>query len=127
MLTDPIANFLTRIRNSSAARQKKVTVRASNLIKAIAKIMLEKNFINNVEDNNINGMPELTIHFIANRDPLNLKRVSKPGQRIYINAKDIKRVRNGFGIGIFSTSAGILTDEQCHAKKIGGEYICEIY
>lgn len=73
------------------------------------------------------GPKELTIRFRTDRESLELKRISKPGQRIYVGHEEIKRVKNGLGIGIFSTSKGILTDAEARKLKIGGEYICEVY
>lgn len=127
MLTDPIADFLTRVRNASSARKQDFTVRYSRIIKAIADVLVQKRFIANAEEETSGTAKEIRITLIANREPLELKRVSKPGQRIYLGHDQVRRVRNGFGIGIISTSQGVVSDEQARKQKIGGEYICEIY
>lgn len=127
MLTDPIANFLNRLRNASYAQKKELAIRSSRVIKSIADLLLKKNVVEKVEENIIGKTPELIITLKSDRGPINMKRISKPGQRIYVSYTEIKPVRSGFGIGIFSTSAGILTDREAREKKIGGEYICELY
>lgn len=128
MLTDPLSNFLTRVRNASSARKRSLTVRSSRMIKTIAEILMKKRFIENVEEAAKDGqISELTLTLLPNREALQLKRVSKPGQRIYVGFEDIKRVRSGLGICLISTSQGILTGEEARAKKIGGEYLCDIY
>ncbi|MEK9132358.1 MAG: 30S ribosomal protein S8 [Patescibacteria group bacterium] len=129
MLTDPIADFLTRIRNASHSRRDTLSVRTSGIIKAVAQVMLTKGFIASVEEvSGVDGrLPELKIRLRTDREPLELKRVSKPGQRIYVGHGEVKRVKNGLGIAIVSTSLGVMSGEEAHSKKIGGEYICEIY
>lgn len=129
MLTDPIADFLTRIRNASRARNRELDVKYSNLRKSIATVLREKRFVESFEEvkNDKSETTGLRIVLRIDREPLELKRVSKPGQRIYVGYKDIKRVKNGLGIGLISTSHGILTDAQAREKKVGGEYMCEIY
>lgn len=127
MITDPISNFLTRLRNASGSRRNRLTLHSSNMLKAITKIMADRGFIEKFEENKNGNIAELTITLSPSHGQLSLKRISKPGQRIYRNRDEIKRVRNGLGIGIFSTSSGVVTDKECREKKIGGEYICEIY
>lgn len=127
MITDPISNFLTRLRNASCSRRKNFTIHSSNMIKAIAKILAEKGFLENLEENTSGKIPELTVHLNAGRGQIHLTKISKPGQRIYKNTNEIKRIKNGFGIGIYSTSKGVITDEECRKQKVGGEYICEVY
>lgn len=127
MLTDPISDFLTRIRNSSRARQKYCIAKSSQMIKAIAKVLAENHFIESFYCEGEGCVKEIKVALRQDRNPLELKRISKPGQRIYLGQEEIKRVRNGFGIGIYSTSKGILSDKQAREMKIGGEYICEIY
>ncbi len=127
MLTDPIADFLTRLRNANSARKEQVTVRWSRMGEAIVKILAEKQFIEKFEETTRDNVKELTVIFKTGRDPLELQRVSKPGQRIYIGHQDIKRVKNGLGIGIISTSQGLKPDAEAKKLKIGGEYICKVY
>ena len=89
--------------------------------------MADRGFISKFEEDKTGRIAELTITLSPTRGQLSLKRISKPGQRIYRNHDEVKRVRNGLGIGIFSTSSGVITDKECREKKIGGEYICEIF
>lgn len=128
MFTDPISDLLTRLRNASSARRKTLTARSSNLLKSILGVMKAKNFIADFEEvETENHGKELKITLRTDRDALELKRISKPGQRIYVAANEVKRVRNGFGIGIISTSKGIMCDHDAKEQKVGGEYLCEIY
>lgn len=127
MVTDPIAEFLTRVRNASHARRKELTVRYSKLVRAIADVMSAKRFIDSVDDVTFGKTPELKITLRTDRGPVELKRISKPGQRIYVASQDIRKVRNGMGIAVISTSHGVMTGEEAKQKKLGGEYICEIY
>lgn len=127
MLTDPIADFLTRIRNASHARRGQLTVRASRMAKAITELLSAKRFIEGFEEVSEGNTRELAIRLRVDRDPLELKRISKPGQRIYIGHDEIKRVRNGLGMAVISTSKGVLSGEDAKKEKVGGEYICEIY
>lgn len=128
MLTDPISDFLIRIRNASHARRGELVTPMSNAIKAIADVLVKKRFIESYEPID-DGKNNKQIHIVlrVDRDPLEVKRVSKPGQRIYIGHKEVKRVRNGLGIGIISTSKGVMTDEEARQSSVGGEYVCEIY
>ena len=129
MVTDPISDFLTRLRNASRVQKKEMAVPASKIIKAIAKILMEKYFIENfTEYPAVRGKyAYLTIALRTDQPPLQLKQISKPGQRLYIGYKDIKRIRSGLGIALISTSRGVLTGEESRKQKIGGEYLCEIY
>lgn len=132
MLTDRIADLLTRLHNATQARHRELVLPSSNLLKAIATVLMKKRFIvamEEMETKNKRGstMKELRIVLRTDREPLEVKRVSKPGQRIYVSHADIKRVRSGYGIGIFSTSKGVLSDEEARKAKTGGEYLCEIY
>lgn len=128
MFTDPIADFLTRIRNAGRARKRELTVRSSRMLKSIAEVLKASNMIESEEETAIpGGASELKIILCAGRAPLELKRISKSGQRIYVGHEDIKRVRNGFGVAIISTSRGVISGEEARKQKIGGEYICEVY
>ena len=128
MFTDPISDLLTRLRNASHARRKTLTARSSRLLKSILGVMKTKNFIADFEEleTETHGK-ELKITLRTDREALELRRISKPGQRIYIAADKVRRVRNGFGIGIISTSKGILCDRDAKEQKVGGEYLCEVY
>ena len=132
-MTDPIADYLTRLRNAIMAQHRVVEVPASNLKKEITKILFEKGYILNYKF--IEGeTPGGTIKIALKYDPVDkvnaikcLKRVSRPGLRQYTGYKDMPRVLNGLGIAILSTSIGIMTNKEALAQKIGGEVLCYIY
>ena len=132
-MTDPIADYLTRLRNAIKAQHRVVEVPASNLKKEITKILFEKGYILNYKF--IEGeTPGGTIKIALKYDPIDkvnaikcLKRVSRPGLRQYTGYKDMPRVVNGLGIAILSTSKGIMTNKEAAAQKIGGEVLCYIY
>ena len=131
-MTDPIADYLTRLRNAIQAKHRVVEVPASNLKKEITKILFEKGYILNykfVEDG-----PQGTIKVALKYDPVdkvsaitNLHRVSRPGLRQYTGYKDMPRVLNGLGIAILSTSQGVMTNKEAAERKIGGEVLCYVY
>jgi small subunit ribosomal protein S8 len=129
-VTDPIADFLTRVRNASKAKKLRVDIPASKMKKNLAEILKQQNFINDysiVEDNKQNilrvelkyskGMPAIS----------GLRRISKPGLRVYKNSADIPRVLNGLGIAVVSTSKGLLTDREAKSQSVGGEIVCYIW
>ena len=132
-MTDPIADYLTRLRNAIRAQHRVVEVPASNLKKEITKILFEKGYILNYKF--IEGeTPGGTIKIALKYDPIDkvnaikcLKRVSRPGLRQYTGYKDMPRVLNGLGIAILSTSKGIMTNKEAKEQKIGGEVLCYIY
>ena len=130
-MTDPIADFLTRLRNAIQAQHRVVEVPASNLKKEITKILFEKGYILNykfVEDGP-QGSIKVALKYDANKQSAIkcLKRVSTPGLRQYTGYKDMPRVINGLGIAILSTSKGVMTDKEAAALKIGGEVLCYVY
>ncbi len=130
-MTDPIADFLTRIRNASNAQHRWVEIPASKLKARIALILKTKGFIKDfilVEDGK-QGMLRLYLKYQSDGRPVlyGLERISKPGRRIYFKALEIPRVRNGLGIGILSTSQGVLTDKEARDRGVGGEYLCKIW
>ena len=131
-MTDPIADYLTRLRNAIMANHRVVEVPASNLKKEITKILFEKGYILNYKF--IEDGPQGTIKVALKYDPATrenaikcLKRVSTPGLRKYTGYKDMPRVINGLGIAILSTSQGVMTDKEASALKIGGEVLCYVY
>ena len=132
-MTDPIADYLTRLRNAIMAHHRVVEVPASNLKKEMTKILFEKGYILNYKF--IEGeTPGGTIKIALKYDPVDkvnaikcLKRVSRPGLRQYTGYKDMPRVLNGLGIAILSTSKGLMTDKEARVQKIGGEVLCYIY
>ena len=131
-MTDPIADYLTRLRNAISANHRVVEVPASNLKKEITKILFEKGYIMNYKF--IEEGPQGSIKIALKYDPVNkvnaiksLIRVSTPGLRLYVGYKDMPRVLNGLGIAILSTSRGVMTDKEASAQKVGGEVLCYIY
>ncbi|MDT7868237.1 MAG: 30S ribosomal protein S8 [Candidatus Pacebacteria bacterium] len=131
VMTDPIADFLTRIRNALKVKKKKVEAPYSKMKLAISKILKEKELIQDFKIREENGKKfiVLTLKYDENGEPLieNLVRVSKPGRRVYMGYRDFKPVRSGFGFRIVSTSRGVMTDIEAKRRKLGGEVICEIY
>lgn len=128
MNTDPIADLLTRIRNAIKARQSKTIAPYSKLKKSILEVMKKNEFIHDFKVvKNKSNFDELEITFNNQLNDINLKRVSKPGQRIYIKKSDIRPVLNGYGIAILSTPKGIMTGDEAMQNGIGGEYICKVW
>jgi small subunit ribosomal protein S8 len=131
MMTDPVADLLTRIRNGMMARQEKVDVPASRLKAEIARILKEEGFIQNykkIEDDK-QGVLRLFLRksLEGSEVILGLKRVSKPGRRIYVSKDEIPRVQGGLGINILSTSRGIMTGKQALREGVGGELLCNVW
>jgi small subunit ribosomal protein S8 len=131
-MTDPIADYLTRLRNAIKAQHRVVDVPASNLKKEITKILFDKGYILNFKF--IDDGPQGTIKVALKYDPVNkvnaikkLERISSPGLRRYTGYKEMPRVLNGLGIAIVSTSQGVMTDKEARNLKIGGEVLCYIY
>lgn len=130
MINDTIGDFLTRIRNAVARNKETVEVPSSKMIEAIVKILKEENFIEDfsVEKDDVQDRMVITLRYVDAKPAIqDLKRISKPGVRRYRGYRDIKPVRHGLGISIFSTPKGVITGEEAAKAKIGGEYICEIY
>lgn len=132
MITDPIADFLTRIRNAQMANHRIVDIPASNLKKRITEILYEKGYILKFkfEEDNKQGIIKIALKYDAvSKLPAmrGLDRVSRPGLRQYAKPADIKRVQNGLGIAILSTSKGVMTDKEAKANNVGGEVLCHIY
>jgi len=128
MMTDPIADMLTRIRNAQAANKVDVTMPASKLKAAIARVMKEEGFITDFSVND-DAKPQMTVtlKYYEGRPVIDsLKRVSRPGLRIYKSKDELPRVLNGLGVAIISTSAGVMTDKSARAAGHGGEVICTI-
>lgn len=132
MNTDPIADFLTRIRNASSAGKKVVEIPASNMKKAMTKILFEKGYIANFlfEEDDKQGIIKIALKYNqSTKTPAitSLQRVSKPGLRKYANAGELPRVINGLGIAIISTSKGVITDKEARNLNVGGEVLCYVY
>lgn len=130
-MTDPIADFLTRVRNAIGAGKKTVDIPASNIKKGIAEIMKNTHFISDYSLIETDGVKKFISLKLKYNDGVSviegLRRISKPGIRTYKDSENIPRVRNGLGIAVISTSKGLMTDKQARAQKIGGEVICEIW
>ena len=130
-ITDPVADMLTRIRNASTAKHDTVDVPASNLKKAIAQILLDEGYIKafNLVDNGNQGIIHITLKYQAKKQQVisGLKRVSKPGLRIYAGADEIPYVLKGLGIAIISTSKGVMTDKKARELHIGGEVLAFVW
>lgn len=132
MVTDPIADFLTRIRNAQMARHRIVEIPASNVKKRITEILYEKGYIlkYKFEDDSKQGLIKIALKYDAQtKDPAikSLERISRPGLRQYAKPTDIRRVQNGLGIAIVSTSKGVMTDKEARTQNVGGEVMCNIY
>ncbi len=131
MLTDPIADMLTRIRNAVLIKSEKVDIPASRMKLEIAKIMKEEGFIRayKILKDKKQGVLRITLKYTADNEPTisGLKRISKPGRRVYTDKDAIPTVMGGVGISVLSTSRGILGDKTCRREKVGGEVLCYIW
>ena len=132
MVTDPIADFLTRIRNAQMAGHRIVEVPASNLKKRMTEILYAQGYIlkYKFEDDNKQGMIKIALKYDAqSKQPAiqSLERVSRPGLRTYARPAEFQRVKNGLGIAILSTSKGVMTDKEAKAQNVGGEVLCYVY
>ncbi|AYF92352.1 30S ribosomal protein S8 [Apilactobacillus bombintestini] len=130
-MTDPIADFLTRIRNANMVRHESVEVPASKMKKNIAEILKREGFVRDVEyvDDDKQGVIRVFLKYGKNNERVisGLKRISKPGLRSYVKSDSIPKVLNGLGIAIISTSEGVITDKEARAKKIGGEVLAYVW
>lgn len=127
MHTDPIADLLTRIRNGQRAHHERVTVPHSTIKENILKVLQSKGFIEDFETVKVDGFNVLHINLKTDRNDINFRRISKPGQRIYTKTTDLKTIKSGLGITILSTSKGIMSNMEAKKQKLGGEILCEIY
>ncbi len=130
-MTDPISDMLTRIRNAGKARHAETACASSKQKLAIAKVLEEEGFLGEVRVEPREGQPKLvmTVRYEDDGRPLidGIVRVSKPGRRVYVGARDIPKVRNGLGISVISTSKGILSDRNAREPSVGGEVVCEVW
>ena len=130
-MTDPIADMLTRVRNAIRANKETVEVPSSNMKKAIAEILLNEGYVNSVDyaDDGYNGKIVITLKYIGKKKSVinGLKRVSRPGLRVYSDVETMPRVMDGLGIAVLSTNKGIMTDKQAKAQNVGGEVLCYIW
>ena len=130
-ITDPIADMLTRIRNANNARHASVDVPASNMKKSIAEILLEEGYIKNYQiiDDGKQGIIRVTLKYAENKQRVisGIKRISKPGLRVYAAKEELPRVLRGLGIAIISTSKGIMTDKNARKENVGGEVLAYVW
>ena len=130
-ITDPVADMLTRIRNANTAKHESVDVPASNLKKAIAKILLDEGYIKSYEvvEDGTQGVIHIQLKYLAGKEKVisGLRRVSKPGLRVYAGADELPRVLKGLGIAIISTSRGVMTDKAARANHVGGEVLAFVW
>lgn len=131
IVTDPIADMLTRIRNGIVAKHESVEIPTSNMKKAIAEILLEEGFIGGVEyiDGEVQGTIKIALKYASKNNKVltGLKRISKPGLRVYAAADKLPSVLNGMGIAIVSTSKGVMTDKKARAAHLGGEVLAYVW
>ena len=130
-VSDPVADFLTCIRNAIGAKHRKLDVPSSNMKQELAKVLLRERFINNfktIEDSK-QGLLRIYLKYTNDETPVitGIKRVSKPGRRVYVGHDQIPRVLSGLGISILSTSHGLMSDKEARRQKLGGELLCEVW
>lgn len=129
-MTDPIADFLTRIRNAQMARSKVVEIPSSNMKKSITKILYDNGYILNYKFDDEKDIIKIALKYnLQTKQPVikKLERISRPGLRKYTNVENMPRVLNGLGIAVISTSQGVMTDKEARVKNLGGEVLCFIY
>lgn len=130
-ITDPVADMLTRIRNANTAKHESVDVPASNLKKAIAKILLDEGYIKSYEvvEDGTQGVIRIQLKYLAGKEKVisGLRRVSKPGLRVYAGADELPRVLRGLGVAIVSTSKGVMTDKKAREAHVGGEVLAFVW
>ena len=130
-ITDAIADMLTRIRNAASAKHEHVDIPSSNMKKAIARILLDEGYIKNVEffDDNKQGVIRIYLKYVANKKNVitGIKRISKPGLRVYAGREELPKVLGGLGIAIVSTPRGVMTDKKARAEGLGGEVLAFVW
>ena len=131
IMNDPIADMLTRIRNALIARHDTVTLPASNMKKAIAKILLDEGYVKSIDfiDDDVQGQIKIVLKYVQGKQSVikGLKRISKPGLRVYARREELPKVLGGLGVAIISTSKGIMTDKEARNAGIGGEVLAYIW
>ncbi len=130
-MTDPIADLFTRLRNAGSARRNKVDMPYSGIKNAICEVLVREGFLREKQVAEVDGRKYLNAYIKTDDDgrPVIdvIERVSRPGRRVYKQARDVERVLRGMGIGVYSTSKGVLTDAQCREQRIGGEYLGRVW
>jgi small subunit ribosomal protein S8 len=131
VMTDPIADLLTRVRNANAVRHEVVEVPSSTIKKEIANILLQEGYIKEINEYNDGVVPmlRLSLKYVANKERVitGIKRISKPGLRVYCKKDEVPKVLNGLGIAVVSTSNGIMVDREARKNSLGGEVICYVW
>lgn len=131
MMTDPVGDMLARIRNAGGARHKRTSCPASKLKLAVAQVLSKEGFVGEVSTDEDEKKPTLTIDLRYQDDGRmmieGMRRVSRPGRRVYVGADEVRQVRAGLGMAVLSTSKGVLCDRDARAEKVGGEVICEVW
>jgi small subunit ribosomal protein S8 len=131
MMTDPIADLLTRIRNAQRARHAQASMPSSQLKLAVARVMQAQGYVEGVQVEAEDGKPVLRVGLRYRDDGREmidgLRRVSRPSRRVYVGVDEIPQVRNGLGIAILSTSRGVMSDQDARSQKLGGELLCEVW
>ncbi len=130
-MTDPIADMLTRIRNAGMARSLSVTLPASKLKRSILEVLQDEGYISDLQEAELDGHPALTMCVLYKEEGTTLiegiRRISRPGRRVYVAADSVQKVRNGVGRAVLSTSKGVVTDVKARELSVGGEVLCEVW
>lgn len=130
-MTDPIADLFTRIRNAGLARRKKVDIPHSNLKESVCDLLVREGYLNEKQVTEVGGRKRIRAYLKLNEDGQTvierIERVSKPGCRRYLQARQVPRVQRGLGLGIYSTSRGILSDRECRERNVGGEFLGKVW
>jgi small subunit ribosomal protein S8 len=130
-MSDPLADMLTRVRNACMVKFESVNMPLSKLKVNVAKILKEEGYINDfhIQEDGVQGVLSIDLKYDQSKDRviIGLRRISKPGRRMYVNADNIPKVMSGLGIGIISTSKGLMTDRQARKMRVGGELLCEVW
>ncbi len=130
MITDPVSDYLTRLRNAIQARHKRVQVPASGFKRDMTRMLADQHFIAGYEEvkDNKQGILKITLRYTDGESAIKgLKRISTPGRRVYVSADELPRVLNGLGIAVISTSRGLMSDKQARQEHVGGEVVCHIW
>ena len=131
LINDPIADLLTRIRNALVVKHDSISVPASNTKKNIANLLMQEGYVKSVEyiDDTVQGTIKITLKYDTGKQSVisGLKRISKPGLRVYAKSEEVPKVLGGLGIAIISTSSGLMTDREARSRKIGGEVLCYVW
>ncbi len=131
MMTDPIADMITRIRNGQRARHAETRIPASKLKLAVAKVLEAEGYVSDVRPDDEGPHPAIVVGLRYRQDGREmidgLQRVSRPGRRVYVSAEEVPKVRNGLGLAILSTSRGVMSDREAREQNVGGEWLCEVW